>query len=78
MIHLKTGEERIMLSHEDMNALKRKEAEHIGAKPCVLFQSDRTLRHFSKNEKRFLQKISPADKEYHQYQRQLLLRHLTS
>ena len=32
MIHLKTGEERIMLSHEDMNALKRKEAEHIGAR----------------------------------------------
>ena len=32
MIHLKAGEERIMLSHEDMNALKRKEAEHIGAR----------------------------------------------
>lgn len=32
MIHLKAGEERIALSHEDMNALKRKEAEHIGAR----------------------------------------------
>lgn len=32
MICLKAGEERIALSHGDMNTLKRKEAEHIGAR----------------------------------------------